>query len=136
MQRTRGQLRPLLLALFCVAPLLASGCDIISPGGSTRVVQVDSVTVLADQTTATSIPVRFWGYVGSNGCSSLNTIERSVWPDSMLIRFVAETKNSLCTQMPVPLEHVETITPGASDVFTVIVRQPDQSRLRERVPVR
>lgn len=126
----------LLLALFGAVPLFVSGCDIVSPSGDTSIVRVDSVTVLASGATSTVVPVRFWGIVGSDGCSSLKSVERTAWSDSTRLRFVAERINATCTLMPVPLEHIEVITAGTSDVFTVIVRQPDNSMLRISVPVR
>ncbi len=76
------------------------------------------------------------GWVGPSGCSSLASIERSTWPDSIELRFVAEERRTMCTQMPIPLEHVELIAPDTDTDFTVIVRQPDWSRLRKLVPRR
>jgi hypothetical protein len=122
------------LPLLLLAGILTSGCDIL--GGDERfVVRVDSISAPAAVDAGTALEVRFHGWVGPNGCSSLSRVEKRAAPQLLEIRFHGVRRGGNCTQMPVPLEHAERAEPPLSDPFTIRVLQPDGATLERVVRV-
>jgi hypothetical protein len=113
----------------------AVGCDLFGDDTSLYVVRVDSVsaplTIASDQ----PLEIVFHGLVGFDGCSRLSEVEKESGPGHLRVRFVAERRSGECTQMPVPLNHVETVPPPLQNPFTITVIQPSGPPLDHVVQV-
>ena len=80
--------------------------------------------------------MRFFGRVGSDGCSRLTRVEKQLTSSRLEIAFHAERKrNAYCTQMPVALRHDEIIPPPLDDPFTIRATQPGTGALERTVRV-
>jgi hypothetical protein len=79
-----------------------TGCGLITDNDE-YLALVDSVRVAAPPTPAAAVPVRIFGYVGSNGCAELVRTERVIRGDTIVWRFTARSRGGTCTQMPIPL---------------------------------
>jgi hypothetical protein len=100
------------------------------------IIRVDSMVAPPETGSTQTMAVRFFGWVGSDGCSRLTRVERQKNAASLTVRFHGERVGGNCTQMPVPLDHEEQVTPPLQDPFTIIVQQPSGADLTRTVRVR
>jgi hypothetical protein len=135
MLRTMLPRRSWPLPLLVLAGNLTTGCDILGSGDEGFIVRVDSISAPAAVDAGTALEVQFHGWVGPNGCSSLSRVEKRAAPQLLEIRFHGVRRSGYCTQMPVPLEHVERAEPPLSDPFTIRVLQPGGAALEQVVRV-
>ena len=128
--------RRLLLAASSLALVGgASSCGLLSGPGE-HLVQVDSLQAPVSAAPTAPFEARFFGIVGSDGCSRLTRIERTRTEERLTLRFHAERRGGDCIQMPVLLDHTETISPPFRDPFTITVIQPSGPPLERSITVR
>jgi hypothetical protein len=107
------------------AAAATAACDVLGTGDEEFVIAVDSIVAPAAIAPDDTLRVRFHGQVGPDGCSRLVSVERRASAAELEVRFHgARRRGSYCTQMPVPLDHTETVRPPLVDPFTVTARQP------------
>jgi hypothetical protein len=135
MSRTGLLQRAWPLSLLVLAATLTTGCDILGFGNETFGVRVDSIVAPAAIDGSTPLEVQFHGWVGSDGCSTLSRIEKRATPQLLEVSFHGVRRTGYCTQMPVLLEHTESVSPPLSDPFTIRVLQPNGALLEQAVRV-
>lgn len=134
-RHTNHALRVILSWALLVSTASAAGCELFGDDVSVHVVRVDSISAPLTIAPAQPLEIVFHGMVGSDGCSRLSEVEKESGPDHLTIRFVAERSGGQCTQMPVPLNHVETVPPPLHNPFTITVLQPSGPPLVQVVQV-
>lgn len=117
-----------------VAGAVTTGCDVLG-SEHTYVIRVDSITAPTAISAGEALEVQFHGWVGSDGCSRLSEVEKRTTTRLLEVRFHGVRRGGHCTQMPVPLEHPETISPPLGDPFTIRVLQPSGVPLEQAVRV-
>ncbi|WP_158514683.1 hypothetical protein [Gemmatimonas phototrophica] len=101
-------------------------------GRDQYVVRVDSVSV-APFASGGAIAT-YHGLVGGNSCSRLLRTERvNRAPDTLAVRFIAESENGDCLAMPTRLVAADTLAAAPARSVTLKVQQPDGSALVRRV---
>lgn len=106
----------------------ASGCDLLD-NTHEYVVRVETISAPSTIAAGTPLEIGFHGFIGYDGCSRLSKIGKESRPDRLSITFVAERSRGECTQMPVPLNHSETVMPPLQSPFTITAFQPSGSPL-------
>lgn len=100
------------------------------------VIRVDSISTPASIAPADTLTARFFGPVGSDGCSRLDRVEKRREGGLLELRFHGTRKGGVdCSQMPVSLNHEERLVPALPDPFTIRVLQPDGPALERAVRV-
>jgi len=111
------------------------GCGLLDSTDS-FVIRVDSISAPAAITPADTLSARFFGLVGSDGCSRLERVEKRREGGLLELRFHGTRKGGVdCTQMLVSLDHEERLLPPLPDPFTIRVLQPDGPALERVVRV-
>jgi hypothetical protein len=127
---------PLLIGVLMAGLATAfSGCDSLLFPTEEFTIRVDSISAPAAIGPDDTLTVRFFGWVGSSGCSRLERVEKALGPGGMQVKFHGERSGSDCTQMPVALEHEERVPPSLQDPFTIKVVQPSGPPLEQVVRI-
>ena len=122
------------LGVFLLS-LAGLGCGLLDSTDS-FVIRVDSISAPASIALADTLTARFFGSVGSDGCSRLERVEKRRDEGLIELRFHGTRKGGVdCIQMPVSLDHEERIVPPLPDPFTIRVLQPDGAPLERVVGV-
>jgi hypothetical protein len=112
---------------LALAPIIVilSACDVFGPRTESYVIRVDSIDAPAVVAQGQAFDVVFSGGIGSDGCSTLARVERTMTADTLRVRFHGERRRGgKCTLMPTRLEHTERVTPPVNDPFVVLAIQP------------
>ncbi len=91
-------------------------------------IRADSVGVSPSASTE-AVSIRVHGFVARDGCGKLERVESSVRQDTLVRRFVGETRRALCIQMPVSLDYTEFVYVPAGAAVVYAVQQPDGTKL-------
>lgn len=101
-------------------------------------IRVDSIAAPASVGVNDTLRVTLYGVVGRNGCYALDRIDTHRTTNSIELSVWGRHKRGggvVCTQAVVFLRHGYTIPPPLAVPFSVLVRQPDGSRLTRPIPV-
>jgi hypothetical protein len=112
---------------LALAPIIVilSACDVFGPRTESFIIRVDSIDAPATVAQGQAFDVVFSGGIGSDGCSTLARVDRTMTVDTLRVRFHGERRRGgNCPQMPTRLEHTEPVTPPVNDPFVVIAIQP------------
>lgn len=116
---------------------MLQGCAPTAPDRSRQfIVRVDSIVAPAMIAPNDTLIVWFFGFVGNNGCSYVERVEKylTVTELRVTIRGKYDGRPGVaCTQAPVSLHHPEVVLPPRSSPFNVIVVQPDGALLQRAV---
>lgn len=123
-----------LVPLLIVAGTMTTACDVLA-SEHTYVIRVDSITAPTAIGAAEPLEVQLHGWVGSDGCSRLSDVEKRTTTQLLEVRFHGVRRRGDCTQMPVLLEHTETLSPPFGDLFTIRVLQPSGVPMEHTVRV-
>ena len=123
--------------LGCLAILLA--CEPTAPDRSRKfIVRVDSIVAPATIAPNDTLIVWFFGYVGSDGCSYVEHVDKYLTVAELRVTFRGKfdgRPDVACTMAPVSLHHPEVVLPPRSSPFRIIVLQPDGTLLQRTVVV-
>lgn len=126
--------RALVAGVILAGLAIVQGCEPTAPDRSRNfIVRVDSIVAPATTAPTDTVIVWFFGYVGNNGCSSVERVDRYQTSTELRVTFRGKYDGRPgigCTQAPVSLHHPEVVLPPRGAPFSVIVLQPDGSELR------
>lgn len=115
------------------AALAGGGCELVTGGATEHVIHVDSISVPDSIAPSESFDIQFYGMIGSDSCSRLERVDRSVDESGIRLKFIAERRRGDCKQMPVMLDHQEHVSPPLQFPFTITVDQPSGAPLVSEV---
>jgi hypothetical protein len=135
----RSQVRAMVFTGMCALSGLALvGCGLFAPSADHFLIRVDSIAVPASVASNDTLRAHFYGAIGPDGCSTLESVDRQSTSASLDVTFYGKhfvPSGSGCTAMPVALAHTELVAPPVDTPFTITVHQPDGSVLRRLVTV-
>lgn len=118
---------------------ILQGCEPTAPDRSRRfIVRVDSIVAPATMAANDTLIVWFFGYVGSDGCSYVERIDKYLTLGELRVTFRGKYDGRpgvACTMAPVSLHHPEVVLPPRSSPFRIIVLQPDGTLLQRSIVV-
>lgn len=124
--------------LFVSAAAWLCSCSWIT-GVDTRDyrIRVDSIAAPARASAGDTLRFVLHGTVGPDGCHKLERIDeyRSLNSVELVVWGQEKTGNVGCTLAVIELHHAYAVAPPLGDPFSIIVLQPDGSRLVRSLPV-
>ena len=115
------------------------GCEPTAPDRSRKfIVRVDSIVAPATIASNDTLIVWFFGYVGNDGCSYVEHIDRYLTVTELRVTFRGKydgRPDVACTMAPVSLQHPEVVLPPRNSPFKIIVLQPDGTLLQRAIAV-
>ena len=140
--RTLGARRMARAVLACGALAglaILQGCEPTAPDRSRKfIVRVDSIVAPATSAPSDTLIVWFFGYVGNDGCSYVEHVDKYLTVTELRVTFRGKYDGRpgvACTMAPVSLHHPEVVLPPRSSPFRVIVLQPDGTLLQRAIVV-
>lgn len=125
---TRNARLAIALLIFAGA-FAAAGCDFLGPEVDEFVIQVDSVQAPGAVSGGAPFEVRFYGFVGPDGCYSFKDFRVSRTQNAADVTVIGQhhqRSGIACADALVFLDgRPLTIEPPVSDPFTLRVRQPN-----------
>ncbi len=122
-----------------LAGAACGGCGLLGPSTSHYTIRVDSLSAPAAVARTDTLRVRFFGFIGPDGCWSLASVDRQVTTSSLDVTFRGQHQRGggiACTQMVVYLDRRESVAPPlGGPAFTITVHEPDGSKLTRTVAV-
>ena len=110
------------------------GCEPTAPDRSRKfIVRVDSIVAPATIASNDTLIVWFFGYVGNDGCSYVEHVDKYLTVTELRVTFRGKYDGRpgvACTMAPVSLHHPEVVLPPRSSPFKIIVLQPDGTLLQ------
>ena len=124
----------LLAQIVLAGSLAVAGCDMLGPDTREFVIRIDSIKAPGAVSGGAAFDVKFYGFVGPNGCYSFKEFRVEKSSSSADITVLGERTTGLCAQALVFLTGQPlTIQPPVSDPFTLRVRQPDGTILSSTI---
>lgn len=118
---------------------ILQGCEPTAPDRSRQfIVRVDSIVAPATIASNDTLIVWFFGYVGSDGCSYVERVDKYLTHAELRVTFRGKYDGRpgvVCTMAPVSLHHPEVVLPPRSSPFRIIVLQPDGTLLQRAIVV-
>lgn len=118
---------------------MLQGCEPTALDRSRRfIVRVDSIVAPATIAANDTLVVWFFGYVGNDGCSYVEHVDKYLTVTELRVTFRGTydgRPDVACTMAPVSLHHPEVVLPPRSSPFRIIVLQPDGTLLQRAIVV-
>ena len=130
-------MKPFLLIVVFAAIVLISCSTEPSREPFLFIVQVDSIFHPPSVALNDTIVIRFYGTIGTNGCYSFSYFDDKLQPLQIDLTVVGERNAStVCADVMVYLDGKEyRCVATQKGWFSINIRQPDESRLRDSVLV-
>jgi len=110
-------------SLLPLSLLLAfTACDLVGPDDEHFVIEPDSISAPASIGPGDTLRVRFFGSIGPDGCSRMERVYMRLTAAELQMEFFGiRSHGGACTQMPVVLDHAESVPPPIGTSFTITV---------------